>query len=150
MPTRVLIPSGVLGLGLERDALRRGIAREPHAIAIDGGSTDSGPFYLGSGVSKYSRASTRTEWRVLMEARAEAGVPLIIGSAGTCGTDAMVDWMTEITDDEELPTFAFPWSPAETDRGPLYEFRLNHALVLDDPMSAFTLDTLELGNGATR
>ena len=99
MPTRVLIPSGVLGLGLERDALRRGIAREPHAIAIDGGSTDSGPFYLGSGVSKYSRASTKAEWRVLMEARAEAGVPLVIGSAGTCGTDAMVDWMTGITDE---------------------------------------------------
>ena len=99
MPTRVLIPSGVLGLGLERDALRRGIARKPHAIAIDGGSTDSGPFYLGSGVSKYSRASTKAEWRVLMEARAEAGVPLVIGSAGTCGTDAMVDWMTGITDE---------------------------------------------------
>ena len=99
MPTRVLIPSGVLGLGLEREALRRGIARKPHAIAIDGGSTDSGPFYLGSGVSKYSRVSTKAEWRILMEARAEAGVPLVIGSAGTCGTDAMVDWMTGITDE---------------------------------------------------
>ena len=97
--TRVLIPSGVLGLGFEREALRRGIARRPDAIAIDGGSTDSGPFYLGAGVSKYSRASTKAEWRILMEARAEAGVPLIIGSSGTCGTDGMVDWMTEITDE---------------------------------------------------
>ena len=104
MPTRVLIPSGVLGLGFERDALRRGIAREPHAIAIDGGSTDSGPFYLGSGVSKYSRASTKAEWRLLMEARAEAGVPLVIGSAGTCGTDAMVDWMLAITDEAARET----------------------------------------------
>ena len=99
MPTRVLIPSGVLGLGFEREALRRGVARRPHAIAIDGGSTDSGPFYLGSGVSKYSRASTKAEWRLLMEARAEAGAPLVIGSAGTCGTDGMVDWMTAITDE---------------------------------------------------
>ena len=99
MPTRVLIPSGVLGLGFERDALRRGIAREPDVIAIDGGSTDSGPFYLGAGVSKYSRASSRAEWRLLMEARAEAGVPLIVGSAGTCGTDGMVDWMAGITDE---------------------------------------------------
>ena len=55
-----------------------------------------------------------------------------------------------LTDDEALPTFAFPWSPAETDRGPLYEFRLNHALVLDEPMSAFSLDTLELGRRAPR
>ena len=99
LPTRVLIPSGVLGLGFERDALRRGLARAPHAIVIDGGSTDSGPFYLGAGVSKYSRASTKAEWRALMEARAEAGVPLVIGSAGTCGADAMVDWMVAITDE---------------------------------------------------
>ena len=55
-----------------------------------------------------------------------------------------------LTDDEELPTFAFPWSPAETDRGPLYEFRLNHALVLDEPTSAFALDTMELGRLAPR
>lgn len=104
MPTRVLIPSGVLGLGFDRDALGRGIAARPDAIAIDGGSTDSGPFYLGSGVSKYSRASTRAEWRILMEARAEAGVPLVIGSSGTCGTDGIVDWMTAITEEvaEEL------------------------------------------------
>ena len=99
MPTRVLIPSGVLGLGFDHDALRRGIAARPDAIAIDGGSTDSGPFYLGSGVSKYSRASTTAEWRILMEARAEAGVPLVIGSSGTCGTDGMVDWMTAITEE---------------------------------------------------
>ena len=99
MPTRVLIPSGVLGLGFDRDALRRGIAARPDAIAIDGGSTDSGPFYLGSSVSKYSRASSRAEWRILMEARAEAGVPLVIGSSGTCGTDGMVDWMTAITEE---------------------------------------------------
>ena len=99
MPTRVLVPSGVLGLGFDRDALSRGIAARPDAIAIDGGSTDSGPFYLGSGVSKYSRASTRSEWRILMEARAEAGVPLVIGSSGTCGTDGMVDWMTAITEE---------------------------------------------------
>ena len=47
MPTRVLIPSGVLCLGFDREALARGIAAKPDLIAIDGGSTDSGPFSLG-------------------------------------------------------------------------------------------------------
>ncbi|WP_343116348.1 acyclic terpene utilization AtuA family protein [Ostreiculturibacter nitratireducens] len=95
--TRVLIPSGALGLGYDREALARGIAARPDIIAIDGGSTDSGPSYLGRGVSKYSRASTKAEWRGLMQARAEAGVPLVIGTAGTCGADAAVDWLFEIT-----------------------------------------------------
>ena len=95
--TRVLIPAGALGLGYDRAALARGVANRPDIIAVDGGSTDSGPSYLGRGVSKYSRASTKSEWRELMQARAEAGVPLVIGTAGTCGADPAVDWLLEIT-----------------------------------------------------
>lgn len=95
--TRVLVPAGALGLGYDREALERGVANRPDIIAIDGGSTDSGPSYLGRGVSKYSRASTKVEWRELMQARAKAGVPLVIGTAGTCGADAAVDWLFDIT-----------------------------------------------------
>lgn len=95
--TRVLIPAGALGLGYDRSALERGLANGPDIIAIDGGSTDSGPSYLGRGVSKYSRASTKVEWRELMQARAKAAVPLVIGTAGTCGADQTVDWLLEIT-----------------------------------------------------
>ena len=94
---RVLIPSGALGLGWDKAALARGIAAGPDLIAIDGGSTDSGPSYLGRGVSKYARAATLAEWQALLAARAEAGVPLVIGSAGTCGADSAVDWMVDIT-----------------------------------------------------
>ncbi|WP_424927691.1 acyclic terpene utilization AtuA family protein [Amaricoccus tamworthensis] len=95
--TRVLVPSGALGLNYDIVALERGLAEKPDIIAIDGGSTDSGPAYLGRGMSKYARASTKTEWKGLMEARAKAGVPLVIGTAGTCGTDQTVDWLLSIT-----------------------------------------------------
>ena len=95
--TRVLIPSGALGLNYDQAALERGIANRPDIIVIDGGSTDSGPAYLGRGVSKYARASTKVEWAGLMAARAKADVPLVIGTAGTCGADTAVDWMLELT-----------------------------------------------------
>jgi len=95
--TKVLVPSGVLGLGFDIEALRRGIKNKPDIISIDGGSTDSGPASLGSGTSKYSRAAIKSEWKTLMQARKEANVPLIIGTCGTCGTNSMVDWMEEIT-----------------------------------------------------
>ncbi len=94
---RVLIPSGALGLDYDSEALQRGIAAKPDIIAIDGGSTDSGPSYLGRGISKYARSSTKIEWAGLMQARAEADCPLVIGTAGTCGTDSAVDWMLDIT-----------------------------------------------------
>ncbi|MFT5744421.1 MAG: hypothetical protein ACI86S_002502 [Paracoccaceae bacterium] len=94
---RVLIPSGALGLGYDKVALDRAVAAKPDLIAIDGGSTDSGPSYLGRGVSKYARESTKVEWRGLIQARAKAGCPLVIGTAGTCGTDSTVDWLYDIT-----------------------------------------------------
>ena len=95
--TRVLIPSGALGLDYDKSALARGVAMKPDLIAIDGGSTDSGPSYLGRGVSKYARSSTKTEWKGLIAAARDAGCPLAIGTAGTCGTDSTVDWLLEIT-----------------------------------------------------
>ncbi|MGB3555594.1 MAG: hypothetical protein WBA25_13245, partial [Jannaschia sp.] len=95
--TRVLVPAGALGLGWDADALEAGIARAPDLIAIDGGSTDSGPAYLGRGVSKYSRAQTRGEWATLIDAARRAGCPLVIGTAGTCGAGAAVDWLLAIT-----------------------------------------------------
>lgn len=97
MSTSILIPSGVLGLGFDPAALAAGLAEKPDAICIDGGSTDSGPFYLGTGTSKYSESATHSEWRELMVARHQAGVPLVLGSCGTCGSDQAVDWMYSLT-----------------------------------------------------
>ena len=94
---RILIPSGALGLGWDQAALERGIAAKPDLIAIDGGSTDSGPAYLGRGVSKYARSSTKAEWGVLIDAARRAGCQLIVGTAGTCGASDAVDWLVEIT-----------------------------------------------------
>ena len=50
-----------------------------------------------------------------------------------------------LTEEEEQPTFAFPFSPAELNRGAVYGFRLNHVLELSDPMDAFRLEVIDLG-----
>ena len=94
---KILIPAGALGIPYDREALARGLKENPDLIAIDGGSTDSGPYYLGTGKSKYSRHATKADWAELMAARAVANVPLVIGTAGTSGADSAVDWMLDIT-----------------------------------------------------
>ena len=114
-PCRVLVPSGVLGSGCPQDAFDRGVALRPHAIAVDGGSTDSGPYYLGAAVSKMTRAATKRDLRQAMRGRAELGVPLLVGSCGTSGTDAGVDWMADICreiaeEDEQEVTVALLYS----------------------------------------
>ena len=52
---RLLSTSGLLGYGFPEASLQAGMAREPHMIGVDGGSTDPGPYYLGSGKCVNSR-----------------------------------------------------------------------------------------------
>ena len=97
MKAKVLIPTGALGITYCKKTLNKGLREKPNIIVVDGGSTDSGPAYLGKGKSKYSRSTTKSEWKTLMIAREKLKIPLLIGSAGTCGTDGTVDWFVEIT-----------------------------------------------------
>lgn len=93
---KVLVPTGCIGSGLRLDLFEQALLEKPDVIAMDGGSTDSGPYYLGTGKTKASAAVLKDELVVYMRARAELGIPLIIGSSGTCGSDAGVDLLRSI------------------------------------------------------
>ncbi len=93
----LISPTGALGMGFLDQSLERGISLKPDVIACDAGSTDSGPFYLGSGTPKMSRRAVLRDLRRLLLARDQLKVPLIIGSCGTSGVDFGVDWMREMT-----------------------------------------------------
>ncbi|MEA3003290.1 MAG: hypothetical protein QOH81_2078, partial [Sphingomonadales bacterium] len=96
MEVRVLAANGSLGSGFPVSSLERGLSLRPHMIGCDGGSTDSGPAYLGSGKAKHSRTAVKRDLRHLLLAREKAGVPLIVGSCGTSGRDEGVAWMADI------------------------------------------------------
>jgi hypothetical protein len=46
-----------------------------------------------------------------------------------------------------LPSYAFPFSPAEIERGPSYEFVLNHAVIVESESELFRTVTTEVSNG---
>src|SRR5262245_52452269 len=92
----VLVPNGALGAGVREADIEAGIAAGAHAIAGDAGSTDSGPAYLATGKAKNSRAAVKADLIVLMRAQAKAGIPLLIGSCGTSGSDSALDWTRDI------------------------------------------------------
>src|SRR5438132_690412 len=83
-------------MGIRADEIEAGLALAPHAIALDAGSTDSGPAYLATGRSKYGHQSVKRDLSLLMDARRRAGIPLLIGSCGTSGCDIAVDQTVEI------------------------------------------------------
>lgn len=98
-PVKVLVPTGALGAGCPDDAFQRGVSLVPDALAVDAGSTDSGPYYLGAATTKMTDAATKADLRQLMLARDKLGVPLIVGSCGTSGTNAGVDWMARLCEE---------------------------------------------------
>jgi hypothetical protein len=92
----IIFPSGMLGGGFTAESVKRGIAMGATAIAIDAGSTDSGPYYLGAGVAKTPDSAVARDLRILLAAARENRIPLIVGSCGTSGTDAGVDQVAAI------------------------------------------------------
>jgi len=90
------VPVGAIGAPFPDESIAYAISHRVDAIALDGGSTDSGPYYLGTGTSKMPREVIKADLRRLMKARQELGVPLILASCGTCGTDGSVDWTRDM------------------------------------------------------
>lgn len=93
---KVLVPIGAIGAGINSDAFARGMDMNPDVIAMDAGSTDSGPAYLAKGMCKYSQKALEHDMEIAVKGACEANIPILIGSCGTCGTDNMVDAMEEI------------------------------------------------------
>ncbi|MBC8239608.1 MAG: acyclic terpene utilization AtuA family protein [Alphaproteobacteria bacterium] len=92
----ILSPTAILGYGFPDESLREGMRRNPDLIAVDAGSTDPGPYYLGSGKSFTARAGVKHDLARLIEAQQTANIPLIIGSAGGAGTRPHLDWTLHI------------------------------------------------------
>jgi hypothetical protein len=87
----------MLGASFPPATLQRGIGLGADVIAVDAGSTDSGPHYLGTATAKTARAAVYHDLELLLAAARETSVPLIVGSCGTSGTDAGVDWVFAMT-----------------------------------------------------
>jgi hypothetical protein len=92
----ILVPSGMLGAGFPPSTITRGLALGADVIAVDGGSTDSGPYYLGTGTAKTTERAVHRDLRLLLAACSSAGIPLVVGSCGTSGTDSGVNWVADI------------------------------------------------------
>ena len=93
---RAVAASGNLSSGFQVESLRRAVRNGADFIGCDAGSTDSGPYYLGSGQARGPREGVkRNTERILHEALA-AGIPVIIGSAGYAGGRPHLHWLLEI------------------------------------------------------
>ena len=93
---KVFVPVGAIGGGIEEDAFEQGMALKPDIISADAGSTDSGPYYLGTAKTKYARLSLKNDLKLMVVGAVKNHIPVTIGSCGTCGTDNNVDLYEDI------------------------------------------------------
>ncbi len=93
---RVLSPTAILGYGFPEASFRRGIEGKPHLVAADAGSTDPGPYYLGSGKSFTDRAFVKRDLAFMLREGLGIGATVVVGSAGGSGAREHLAWCEEI------------------------------------------------------
>ncbi|MCK8828271.1 DUF1446 domain-containing protein [Natroniella acetigena] len=103
---RVLSPTAILGYGFPVESFERGLDKEPDLIAVDAGSSDPGPYYLGAGVSFTDETAVKRDLKLMIKAGQEKDIPVIVGTAGGAGAASHLEWCTqivkEIAQEEEL------------------------------------------------
>jgi hypothetical protein len=143
---RILSPTGVLGSGFVEASFERALAHSPHFIGCDAGSTDPGPSHLGAGHAAFPRPAVKRDLRLMLIGARRLGIPLLIGSAGTAGADAHLEWTFDIIREiarEEALSFKLALVHAEQDKAYLKR-RLGEGRIKPlDPAPQFDAHTIE-------
>ena len=64
---KILTPVGMLGYGFPVEDYQRGLEHEPDAVILDSGSTDPGPYMLGTGTTMVKPRAYVRDLKVILE-----------------------------------------------------------------------------------
>lgn len=93
---RAVAATGNLSTGFHEESLVRAVKDGADFVGCDAGSTDSGPYYLGSGNPRGPRDGVKRNLGLIMREALKAGIPAIIGTAGHAGGRPHLAWTLEI------------------------------------------------------
>ena len=93
---KIVALTGILGYGYSEEALNIAFSEKVDYVGVDAGSTDPGPYYLGSGRSFTNRDAVKRDLALALPKALEHKAPFIIGSAGGAGSSEHVKWLKEI------------------------------------------------------
>jgi hypothetical protein len=132
---RVLSTTAILGYGFPAASFEEGMKRKPHLIAVDAGSTDPGPYYLGAGVSFTDRNAVKRDIEFMLKAGVPNKIPVVIGTAGGSGAEPHLAWCKDIVEEiarEQKLHFKMAVIHAELDKKfILEEFRAGRVTPLE-------------------
>ena len=103
---KIVALCGLLGYGYSEEALNVAFSEKVDYVGVDAGSTDPGPYYLGSGKSFTDRDAVKRDLSLAMPKALAQKAPFIIGTAGGAGSKEHVAWLVdiikEIAEEQEL------------------------------------------------
>ena len=92
---KIVSLNGLLGYGYTESALEAAFSEKVDYVGADAGSTDPGPYYLGSGKSFTDRNAVKRDLSLALPKALGQKAPFIIGTAGGAGGAAHVAWLKE-------------------------------------------------------
>jgi hypothetical protein len=93
---RAVAATGNLSTGFREESLVHAVSQGAHFVGCDAGSTDSGPYYLGSGNPRGPRQGVKRNLGLILRETLRACIPAIIGTAGHAGGRPHLQWTVEI------------------------------------------------------
>jgi len=93
----ILVSTGNLGDNIiEKGSFYEGVKRDIDCFANDAGTADAGPTFLGADMPHNPIEWERHDLELLLVESRKKGVPMIVGSCSTTGTDKAVDRYAQI------------------------------------------------------
>ena len=93
---KIIALCGLLGYGYTEESLKLAFKEKVDYVGVDAGSTDPGPYYLGSGKSFTDRGAVKRDLSIALPLVLENKAPFIIGTAGGAGSNVHTDWLVDI------------------------------------------------------
>ncbi|MGE8207033.1 acyclic terpene utilization AtuA family protein [Heyndrickxia sp. NPDC080065] len=132
---RIVSPNGHLGFApTKEESFYLAAATKPDYYCCDSGSDDIGAAALGADRSVSMYKWQKHDLELMLLASREQNVPMLVGSAGDCGTNSRVDLYVQIIKDlareHNLPPFKIAYFYSEVDTSYLSD-KVNHNIILE-------------------
>lgn len=117
---RIVSPNGHLGFApTKEESFQLAVQTRPDYYCVDSGSDDIGATALGADRSVSMERWQRHDLELMLLASREQDVPMLVGSAGDCGSNSRVDLFVQMIRDlareHQLPPFRLAYFYSELD-----------------------------------
>ena len=143
---KILSPTAILGYGFPEESFLKAMAESPDLIAVDAGSSDPGPHYLGAGKPFTDRAGVKRDLRYMIVAGVKNSIPVVIGTAGGSGAAPHLEWCRQIIHEiaqEEKLSFSMALIPSDVEKSIVHQALDNGKITALDFVPELTHEAIQ-------